>query len=184
MKIEEFIEACAGNWFSLRTSYSLNQTQSVAEGSASSVDNSKSDLSVESLSSQSQEAIALCQEYQIAPSEVIGGNKISWDNSIDWGKPKQKGSAALVFVANRDNPQTGKLLRQTGTVPKVSSSGRYILGDDEALTLIIEDKKLYLEERLWFASPNLRLRTSLVKTAKGFSTTAFYSEIRKAAPKS
>jgi hypothetical protein len=183
MKIEEFLEACTGNWFSLRTSYSLNKTQDAADENAG-VDNSKCDLSVESLSSQSQEAIALCQEYKIAPSEVIGANKILWDNSIDWGKPTQKGSAVIVFVASRDNPQIGKLLRLTGTVPKVSSSGRYVLGDDEALTLIIEDEKLYLEERLWFASPNLRLRTSLVKTANGFSTTAFYSEIRKVAPKS
>ncbi|MFS8836524.1 phycobiliprotein lyase, partial [Synechococcus sp. WC101] len=35
------------------------------------------------------------------------------------------------------------------------------------------------EERIWFASPNLRLRASTVKRFGGFSMASFCSEVRK-----
>ena len=34
------------------------------------------------------------------------------------------------------------------------------------------------EERLWFASPNLRMRVSVIKRSGSFSVTSFISEIR------
>jgi hypothetical protein len=37
---------------------------------------------------------------------------------------------------------------------------------------------MYSEERLWFASPNLRLRTSILKRFGGFSMASLSSEIR------
>jgi phycoerythrin-associated linker protein len=174
MEIAEFLELCAGKWFSLRTSYHLDRAE---------VENSKSDLTVERLSQDSPEIIALCQQSNIDASASLGGTKTLWDNSPDWGKPKQTGSAILILIGDRDRPQTGKLVHAAGMPAKTPISGRYVLGNDEALTFIVEEEKLYLEERLWYASPNLRLRTSSIKHANGFSRTAFYSEIRKVAPK-
>jgi phycoerythrin-associated linker protein len=175
MKIEEFLEQCAGNWFSQRTSYHLNKTQ---------VDNSKSDLTIERLSQDNSEIISLCQQYQINPSDTLGGTKTRWDNSADWGKPKQNGFAIVVFIPDRDNSSVGKILQTAATPAKTAAMGRYVLGNDEALTLILEAEKNYLEERIWFGSPNVRLRTSLAKNANSFSRTVFYSEIRKIPPKS
>jgi hypothetical protein len=175
MKIGEFLDLCAGKWFSQRSSYHLDTIK---------VDNCKSELTIEKLPQEHPEVITLCQHYQVNPGETLGGTKSLWDNSVDWGKPKQIGFAMIVLVPDRDNPQIGKLLRAAGTLSKTPLAGRYILGNDEALTLIVEEENTYLEERLWFASPNLRLRTSLVKNSQGFSKTAFYSEIRKIAPKS
>jgi hypothetical protein len=174
MEIEEFLELCAGKWFSQRTSYHLDETK---------VENHKSDLTVERLSQDRPEIITLCQQHKINPSYTLGGTKTLWDNSVDWGKPKQIDSSVIILVPDRDNSQAGKLLSAAGMPAKTMSLGRYILGNDKALTLIIEENKTYLEERLWFASPNLRLRTSLVKNSHGFSRTAFYSEIRKIPPK-
>ena len=56
------------------------------------------------------------------------------------------------------------------------------VGWDEALTLIAESDTMYSEERLWFASPNLRMRVSMTKINGNFSTTAFTSEIRMGVP--
>lgn len=174
MKIEEFLEMCAGKWFSQRTSYHLDQTQ---------VENSKSEITIERLSSDSREVIALCEQHKIDPSTTIGGTKASWDNSVDWGKTKQIGTAIVVVVPDGENPQVGKILQTAGTLSKTPVSGRYVLGNDEALTLIVEEEKDRIEERLWFASSNLRLRTSSIANASGFSKMAFYSEIRKIPPK-
>jgi len=46
------------------------------------------------------------------------------------------------------------------------------------LTLYVRVGNTYLEERLWFASPNLRMRVSVAKNAGGVSYTSFTSEIR------
>ena len=43
------------------------------------------------------------------------------------------------------------------------------MGSDDVMTLITEDETMFSEERFWFASPNLRLRTSVLKRADGVS---------------
>ncbi|MFM7615570.1 MAG: phycobiliprotein lyase, partial [Synechococcales cyanobacterium] len=40
----------------------------------------------------------------------------------------------------------------------------------------------FSEERIWFASPNLRLRSTLVKTTDNTSLVSFASEIRLGVP--
>lgn len=174
MEIKNFLELTVGKWFSQRTSYHLDQQ---------SAENSKSEITIEWLSQDTPEVVALCQEYKINPSETLGGTKANWDDSVNSGKTKQIGSTLIVFVPDSDRPHVGKLLRTAKNSQASLIAGRYILGNDEALTLMIEDEKTYSEERLWFASPNLRLRTSLIKHSDGFSATSFYSEIRKIPPK-
>ncbi|WP_013321787.1 phycobiliprotein lyase [Gloeothece verrucosa] len=171
MEIKEFLDLWVDKWFALRTSYQLEKKK---------IENSKSEITIESLSVDHPEVLKLCEHYQIDPSSTLGGLKTSWDNSVDWGKPKQSGSTVVVWIPDRDHPLTGKLLQKGKSQ---SFLGRYSLGNDQALTLIVEEADTYFEERVWFATPNLRLRNSLIKGANGFSQTAFYSEIRRVAPK-
>ena len=42
---------------------------------------------------------------------------------------------------------------------------------------------MHTEERQWFASDNLRMRTIVAQYQDGRKQTSFYSEIRKAKPK-
>ncbi|MCW6036221.1 phycobiliprotein lyase [Spirulina subsalsa FACHB-351] len=167
MDINEFLEQCAGKWFSQRTSYQLVGTE---------VDNSKSDLTVEILPPQDPTVASLSASEQITPEQILGGLKMSWDNSVDWGKPKQVGFSLMVMVPDSNNQAEGQLIRSAP--PQPTHHGRYILADD-TLTLIIEEDSTYAEERIWFASPNLRLRTSLVRQGETFVQTGFYSEIRR-----
>jgi len=52
------------------------------------------------------------------------------------------------------------------------------MGSDQALTLVTEYETMSSEERLWFSSPNLRLRVSILKRFGGLSMASFTSEIR------
>ncbi|MEA5510321.1 phycobiliprotein lyase [Crocosphaera sp. UHCC 0190] len=173
MDIQTFLELCVGQWFSQRSSYQFE---------AQKAESHKSELTVELFSAEHTEVMAICQQYGLKPNNSMIGQKISWDNAVDWGKAKQGGTTTIIIVPDENNPQIGRILR--GINAQLSSStGNYSLGQDEALTLTLEGDNIHIEERLWFASPNLRLRSSLIKGANGYSRTAFYSEIRKLPPK-
>ena len=170
MNLQKFLDLSAGRWFSQRTNYFLSENQT---------DSSKADLTIEFIPPDDPRALKLCQQNHLDPNLVVGGTVQSWDNSVDWGKTKQVGSATIVLVKDPDSDRTGKLIRPED--PQIR--GSYVLGEDEALTLIIETNEIYAEERQWFASDNFKMRTVVVKYRDGKQQTSFYSEIRKAPPK-
>ncbi|MBE9171345.1 phycobiliprotein lyase [Pleurocapsales cyanobacterium LEGE 06147] len=174
MDIREFWYLSAGKWFSLRSNYYLDKGKA---------ENSQADIAIDILAPDSPQVLQLCQQNNIDPNLSLGGALHSWDNSVDWGKPKQQGSSLIVLIPDGNNSRVGRLLKKAGHYQKASSCGNYILGKDEALTLIVETEGIYAQERLWFASNNLRLRTTFVKDTNGSTQTSFYSEIRKALPK-
>ncbi|MEH2269010.1 MAG: phycobiliprotein lyase [Nostoc sp.] len=169
MNIEEFFQLSAGKWFSHRTSQHLAFNQS---------ENSKSDIIIETLAVDHPEAIKLCQQYKINPSSASCATKITWNGTMEKDQVKHSGSTVLVSVPDADNPTQGKLLREIVDVKKTPVAGRYKIDSDGALILTIEDETISSEERLWFASPNLRMRVNVLKSFGGFSITSFTSEIR------
>jgi hypothetical protein len=169
MNIVEFFQQSAGKWFSQRTSHHLAFKQS---------ESGKSDIVIEMLPSDDPEVVKLCEQYEIEPALALCGARVTWNGTMEWDEEKHTGSTVLVPIADPENPNEGKLLREMGYAEKAPVAGRYRVGDDEALTLITEYESMYSEERLWFASPNLRLRTSILKRFGGFSMATFCSEIR------
>lgn len=169
MDIVEFFEQSSGKWFSQRTSHHLafKQTES-----------GKSDIVIDLLSKDDPAVVALCQQYEIDPALALCGARVTWDGTMEWDKEKHEGSTVIVPVADADQPNEGKMLREQGYAEKAPVAGRYVMGEDDSLTLITEYETMYSEERLWFASPNLRLRTSILKRFGGFSMATFCSEIR------
>ena len=168
MDIKNFLTNCEGEWFSQRTRYQV---------AVEKPDNSKSNLTIEILADDPA-IVQLCQQYNLGDSAICFGIKTSWDTSVDWGKSKQVGSSFLAIVPDPNNPKNGKILR-SGHLQNPSFQGEYAIGADGALTLTIQDNNICTEERLWFASENLRLRTLLVNNGKEFTQMAFYSEIRR-----
>ena len=169
MNIEEFFELSAGKWFSHRTSHHLAFKQS---------EDGKSDITIEMLAQDDSEVIKLCQQYEIDPALASCGARVNWNGTMEWDEEKHTGSTVLVTVPDPDKPNEGKLLREMGYAEKTPVAGRYIMGSDEALPLITEYETMSSEERLWFASPNLRMRVSILKRFGGFSMASFTSEIR------
>lgn len=170
MDIRQFLDLSAGKWFSQRTNYLL---------SGDKADNSKADITIELIFDDDVRMIQLCQEHNVDPQTCLGGTVQSWDTSVDWGKPKQLGSSAIALIPHPEDPSQGQFLTQA----HMAAKGHYTLGEDEALTLILDTEDLYAEERQWFASENLRLRTIMMRDRHGRQQTSFYSEIRKAPPK-
>ncbi|MBD3881562.1 phycobiliprotein lyase [Phormidium tenue FACHB-886] len=168
MDITEFFQQSAGKWFSQRTSHHLAFKQA---------ESGKSNIVIEMLPKDDPEVIKLCQQYEIDPALALCGTRVTWDGTMEWDKEQHSGSSVLVPVADPEKPNEGKLLRDMGYAEKASVAGRYVMSD-EALTLITEYETMYSEERFWFASPNLRLRTSVLKRFGGFSMATFCSEIR------
>lgn len=168
MDIQEFFSQCAGKWFVQRTNYQL------ATGKSES---GKSDLLVEVLAPEDTTVVNLAQQGNFAPQLAWGGLKTSWDNSVDWGKPKKKGLMLIVPIPDQQDSHQGKLVCQKDQEQLLL--GEYFLGQDEALTLRGKNELFSWEERIWFASPNLRMRHTLVKNATNFCSTSFYSEIRR-----
>ncbi|CDN16529.1 MAG: phycobiliprotein lyase [Richelia sp.] len=172
MNIEEFFELSAGKWFAHRTHKDLVGKIS-GEG--------KSELILESLPLDSPEVAKICQHYQIDAKQAACAAKFNW-NDITKLNQKDTGSTVVVLIPNIDNPLEGKFLHQISEPINFQSlPGRYKIGEDESLTLCVEVGDTYSEERLWFASPNLRMRVSISKRNNGFSTTSFTSEIRMGA---
>ncbi|HIK55054.1 MAG TPA: phycobiliprotein lyase [Synechococcales cyanobacterium M55_K2018_004] len=169
MDIIEFFQQSEGKWFSQRTSHHLDFNQS---------ESGKSDIRIEVLPKDHAEVVRLCEQCGISPSLALCGARVAWEGTMEWDKSKRHHSTVLVAIANPDNAKEGKLLRDGINGSQSPVTGRYIMGEDDALTFITEHETLYSEERLWFASPNLRLRTSLLKRLDGFSMASFYSEIR------
>jgi hypothetical protein len=169
MNIVKFFELSSGKWFSQRTSHHLDFKQSEV---------GKSELVIEMVDKADSDIVKLCKQYNIDPAAALCGARISWTGTIEKNNQKYAGSTLLVPVADPEYPNEGKLLHTLNIATNAPVLGRYVVGSDEAITLITEDDTFYSEERLWFASPNLRLRTSVLNRSGHFSMGSFCSEIR------
>ncbi|MUG95665.1 phycobiliprotein lyase [Scytonema sp. UIC 10036] len=169
MDIKEFFELSGGKWFSHRTSHHLAFKQS---------EDGKSDIVIESLAKDHPEVIKLCQHNEIDPSLASCGARVTWNGTMEWDEEKHAGSTVLAVVPDEDNPNEGRLLREMGYAEKAPVAGRYKMGSDDTLTLITEYETMWSEERLWFASPNLRMRVGTLKRFGGFSMATLTTEIR------
>lgn len=167
MDIKEFFEQSAGKWFSQRTSFHLALNQSESQ---------KSTVIFAMLSTDAIEVVQLCQQHNIDPQKAVCAVKVTWEE--DQEKFKRQGSTIVVPVPDADKVNQGQLLQDMNSAQKTPVAGRYMIGNDQALTLITEYETMYSEERLWFASPNLRLRTSTIKQSDVLSMASLYSEIR------
>jgi CpeS-like protein len=173
MNVREFFELSAGKWFSQKTSQHLTLKQS---------EHGKSDLAIEILSTDNPQVIQLCQQAGVDPSSVWGGVKYGWKGTIAWDTPtqtppNQQGESIAIAIPDSPAATTGKLV-YLGKNARDSQVARYTMGDDDALTLVTQHENICSEERIWFESDNVRIRTTIVTQTGSDSLASFYSEIR------
>jgi len=169
MDIIEFFQLSAGKWFSQRTVHHLAKTD---------LEIGKSNLVIDFLPQTDPDLSKLCQKHCLDPKLALCGTRVTWDGTVGQQAKKHSGTSVLVAVADSGVSTSGKLLRSGNSPDRDLGTGRYLIGSDQVLTLIISSETAHIEERLWFASDNLRFRTSTCQPATGFHVTSFCSEIR------
>ena len=162
MNITEFLQQTAGKWFSQRTAHQVE---------ASQTQTGKSTLYLDFLPSDDPQVQALAQRYGL--TSCLAGTKLSWEGTIDPSPTTYKGERLLVWTGSNESP-TGQFFSSADTF----ASGNYCLGDDEILTLTVETEDRVSEDRIWFASENFRLRTSLTHVSGQTVLASLCTEIR------
>ncbi len=172
MNIVEFFDHSVGKWFSQRTSYQLAQKEQWHQSD-------KTDVFISAMPSHDPELTRIIQAGKLDPSQALAGLKIEWKQTLI----KKAGSSFMIALGNSPDDSEGLLLRSVMAPGQSPVLGRYRINPDDSLVLISEMGDTYAEERLWFAAPNLRLRTSMMRHGKdGFENSSFYSEIRMVPP--
>ncbi len=174
MDVKEFFELSAGKWFSQKTSHHLTLKQS---------EHGKSDLVIDILPSDDPQTIELCQQVGIDPTLAGVSAKYTWKGTMQWdaqsqNTTNQQGVAIAILIPDAPGASAGRLFRFADSATTTPAIAQYSLGDDDALNLIAEDRDRRSEERIWFESNNVRLRTTIVTHSSGETLASFYSEIR------
>lgn len=172
MNITEFVESSLGHWKSKRSAHNL---------AFQYVEEVTSEIDIVLLNSDNPEVIELCKSYEIDPSMAVTPFRMSWEGESDWDEDEtMEGSTVLVPIPDPDDPSRGKLLRDRGYAETIPAAANYHFQADGTFVLISSYERAAAEEKIWFATPNLRFRVSLIKTSdgKGVLTASFASEIR------
>lgn len=174
MDILDFFQLNAGKWFTHRTTQHLMSHQSRG---------SQSTWLIKWLDQQSMEIHEACQRMTIASHSILGGLQVTNEpmasNPASKGKSGQPPTSLLLVLPDSTQITRGQIL-QTASVKKGET--RYHFGLDDSLTVVTQYPEAFSEERIRFASPNLRLRSTLVKTTDETSLVSFASEIRLGVP--
>jgi phycoerythrin-associated linker protein len=172
MDITKFVELSLGRWRSQRSAHHL---------AFSHFEQVTSTIDIVPLAEDDLEVIKLCKSYNIDPQMASHPFRMSWEGESDWDEAETfKGTTILVPIPDSDNPQAGRLLRDQGYAETIPSIGKYQISEDGTFVLLTEYERAAAEEKIWFVTPNFRLRVSLIKTSEGTGvvTASFSSEIR------
>ena len=160
MEIVNFFERLAGKWFSQRTTHYLARQESRA---------GQSTLKIDFLGPDSSEVKQLANDHS-----PLCGLRIEQDSRMSGDTQNVKSSSLMVVLADND--------AERGALRISQGSGAVLTGEfaleNEVLIIRTPSANGDAEERLWFVTPNLRMRTSVVKVDDEVQLTSFCSEIR------
>lgn len=171
MDIIQFVEGSIGRWRSQRSAHHMLFRHFEAVESV---------IDIMALVPDDPAVLDLCKSYGVDPATIVSPFRMTWEGHSDWDDSELKGTTILVPVPDRTHPNQGKLLREQGYAETIPAAGDYHLTPDGTFVLLTHYDRAAAEEKIWFATPNLRLRVSLIKTSEGSGvvTASFSSEVR------
>jgi hypothetical protein len=168
-----FFKLSAGRWRSQRTSHHLLHRKAEAGGSV---------IEVVMVAANDPRLGAIAQLHGQDPATLAGGCQVRWSGSMAWDKAGEdhKGESLFGLIPTDHNGRQGLLLRDRGYAETAPVAGQFRLDEQANLWLTTSYETMDSVERFWFASPNIRLRSS---TVEGLSNTAsFCIETRLSGP--
>lgn len=182
MDIDTFVARSLGRWRSQRSAHHL---------AFAHFEEITSMIDIEPLAKDDPAVLTLCESQGFDPNGIASPFKMSWEGETDWNEDDVlKGQTILVPVpdlatgnlttGNQPGTHTGKLLRDQGYAETIPAAGHYTITADGTFILTTGYDRAAAEEKIWFASDNLRFRVSLIKTSngKGVTTASLSSEVR------
>ncbi|NJM64875.1 MAG: phycobiliprotein lyase [Acaryochloris sp. RU_4_1] len=167
MDIQAFLQLSRGRWLTQQTCHQLGQFTAQSQ---------IAQLDVELLEVNDAEVVRLCCDAQIDPTQVLCASKLSWQKKSPSSPLQADGSLLMVPFAATPSGEQGQLLRQVNQEPIVQLS--FHINHEQKLIVTETHERIAVEERVWFASPNLRLRVSLLKQDQALCQATWYSEVR------
>ncbi|MBX2866215.1 MAG: phycobiliprotein lyase [Leptolyngbyaceae cyanobacterium MAG.088] len=159
-----FFKKQSGRWFSQRTTHYLKAGDSKA---------GKSDLEIVYIDTNADDVVRICDQVGWFTKDAIGGLRIVQKSTILGGQTRSQ-STLLVAIATDDS--SGKLVSQPNDSDSTQIS-QYRFEND-VLTIVTEANDLRSEERWWFITERLRMRTNVLSDANGQTMASFCSEIK------
>lgn len=173
MSVDDFLERSIGEWRSQRSSHNLAWTQ---------FEQITSEIVIERLAVDGSDAevAALCAANGVAAADVAFAMRMSWEGESDWDTDEtSEGSSTMAVVKDAD--AKGRLLRSVGYAETIPAVGEWEMTPDGVFVLTTPYEAAAAEERIWFATPDLRVRVSQIRTSsgRGVLTASFSTEIRR-----
>ena len=174
MEIEQFVALSSGEWKSMRSGHSL--AFKVFEEIISTI-------KIEVLSLEDPEIKQILNRSPYNHSQASSPFKIEWEAESDWEpnslEPSSKGYCYLIPFPK--SLTTGHLIRSQGYLEKIYTTSSYSFLEDGTFYLKTKYNHSLCDEKIWFASENVRCRSSIIYSSDGKSIlqTSFASEVRK-----
>ncbi len=171
ISISDFVERSLGTWHSKRSGHNLAFRH---------VEEVESTIEIIAEPHDSAELIQLLESNEVESQAITNPFRMSWRGSSDWDESEVSAGECLL-VPVPDDARSGRLLRSIGYTEEIPAVGHYRLGDDGAFTLFTPYQGSSAEERIWFATKDVRLRVSMMRTqgGQGIVQASFSSEIRQ-----
>lgn len=170
--IEAFVKQSIGQWRSQRSGHNL---------AFQHFEEVRSTIDITAVAADDPAVQELCQRHGFDPAQAASPFHMAWEGESDWDDDAAvSGECLLVPIPDAQQPNRGKLLRSTGYAETMPAVGDYAFTEEGMFVLITPYDRAAAEERIWFATENLRFRVSLIKTAngQGVVTASFASEVR------
>ncbi|HBP53841.1 MAG TPA: phycobiliprotein lyase [Synechococcus sp. UBA8638] len=169
--IEHFVTRSFGVWTAQRSGHNLAFRH---------VEEVESEICIAPVAPEDPRLMELLASNHVEADAMCCPFSVTWQGTSDWDEnATSEGSCLLAPVPASDT--TGRLLRSQGYTETIPAVGQYRFSDDGAFVLVTPYERASAEERVWFATDDLRLRVALMRTSsgRGVLQASFSSEIRK-----
>ena len=177
MNIEQFVAQSEGEWRSMRSGHSL---------AFQYFEDVLSEIKIEKINKDDPRVKSLLESYNHSEaliSSVISPFKMEWSAESDWepDDPTEVAKGNCIIVPIPKDHSSGELIRSVGYAESETAKSDYRFLEDGTFILTTQYEQSIAEERIWFASENVRCRSSILKTSagSGILQTSFASEVRR-----